>query len=670
MAKEQKSQSQTSLFGEITVDGFCGGGGWSTGFELAIGEPVTIGINHDADAIAMHKKNHPYTKHFNENIFGVDPRAACAGRPVGWAHFSPDCTHFSKAKGGKPVKKSIRGLAWVIVKWAGTVQPRIISMENVKEFMTWGPLIAARDKKTGRVLKRMEQIDKETGETLEITGIAAPGEVVPISQQLLIPDKKRAGETFHAFCKAMKKLGYEYEFNVLKACDYGAPTSRERLFGIFRRDGKPIVWPEPTHGDPNSAEVKTGKLKPWHTAAEIIDWPQDCPSIFERKKPLAENTLKRIARGIEKFVIENPEPFIINYKFTNDPEPADRPLSTITAVNSHYIVTPYVMCNNANNVGSSMNEPVHTVTTGNRNFLMTPVMTAIGQTGFSDDRSYSCEAPVKTVVSKAEQCVIAPTLIQYHSEQSDKEVRGQELKEPIQTVDASNRYGLAAATLIQTGYGERKGQAPRVPGLDKPLGTVVSTEKHAAVTAFLSKYFGGGYEGSGSAADKPVPTITAIDHNAVVSANIVQLNNNCVGQKVTEPLNTITAGAGHFAEVQALLIKFYGDGTGQKVDRPLDTVTAKDRFGLVTISGVDYMIVDIGLRMLSPRELYDAQGFPPDYEIETDCYGKKYPKSKQVARCGNAVPPPFATALVRANWPEKCIKQIRTMAQLNDEIAI
>lgn len=633
-----KPHYQTNLLDEITVDGFCGGGGWSTGFELAIGEPVTIGINHDADAIAMHKKNHPYTKHFNENIFEVDPRKACAGRPVGWAHFSPDCTHFSRAKGGKPVKKSIRGLAWVIVKWAGTVHPRIISMENVKEFMTWGPLIAARDRKTGRVLKRIEQIDKATGETIEITVIAAPGEVVPIYQQLLIPDKKRAGKTFRAFCRSMKELGYEYEFKVLKACDYGAPTSRERLFGIFRRDRKQIVWPEPTHGDPHSDAVRNGKMKPWHAAAEIIDWGQECPSIFERKKPLAENTLKRIARGIEKFVIENPEPFIVNYKFSNEPESTDKPLSTITAVNSHYVVSP--------------------------------VMTAIGQTGFSNDRSYRVTDPVKTIVSKAEQCIVTPTLIQYHSETKKDEFRGQSVEKPITTVDTSNRYGLAAATLIQTGYGERKGQAPRVPGLNKPLGTIVSTEKHAAVTAFLSKYYGGTYEGCGSAATAPLHTITTKDRAAVITTNILQLNNNCVGQSVLEPLRTITAGAGHFAEVQALLIKFYGEGTGQAVNKPLDTITAKDRFGLVTIHGVDYMIVDIGLRMLSPRELYAAQGFPPDYEIETDCYGNHYPKSKQVARCGNAVPPPFASALVRANWPEKCKKRIRTMKELNNTIAV
>lgn len=286
-------------------------------------------------------------------------------------------------------------------------------------------------------------------------------------------------------------------------------------------------------------------------------------------------------------------------------------------------------------VGSSPEEPVHTVTTGNRHF------------------------------------VACPTLIQYHSEQSEKEHRGQNIVEPLQTVDASNRYGLAAATLVQTGYGERKGQAPRALDLEKPLGTVVSGQKHAAVTAFLSKYYAGGYTGAGSAADAPVDTITAIDHNSLCTANIVQLNNNCTGQPVTEPLHTVTAGAGQFAEVRALLIKYYGKGTAHSLMEPLDTITSRDRFGLVTISGTEYQIVDIGLRMLSPRELYNAQGFPSDYEIEFDCYGKAYPKSAQVARCGNAVPPPFATALARANVPEWCTgKSFQTMAEWADYVAV
>ena len=543
--------AQINLSDEITVDGFCGGGGWSTGFEFAIGRPVDIGINHDKYAIAMHKKNHPFTEHYNENIFEVDPYKATKGRPVGWAHFSPDCTHFSRAKGGTPVKKSIRGLAWVVTKWAGTVHPRIISMENVPEFMSWGSLCARRNK-DGRIY-RMDGT------------LAEKGTYVPYSEQQLVP--KKQGKTFKRFINVMKSFGYKCEWKILTASDYGAPTIRKRLFIIFRNDGKSIIFPNPTHGNPESEEVKSGKLLPWHTAAECINWDLECPSIFERKKPLAENTLRRIAKGIQKFVIENPNPFIIQ------------------------------------------------VNHGGDNF-----------------RGQEVDKPMPTITAKHGFGIVAPTLIQYHGEQSKNEVRGQILEKPLQTVDTANRYGL--------------------------------------VTAFMSKYFGGNYQGCGSSVDEPLHTITAVDHNALAAVHITQFNNHCIGQKVDEPLKTITCGEGHFGEVRAFLIKYYSGESGQKVNEPLHTIRTKDCFGLVTIKGVDYAIVDIGLRMLTPRELYNAQGFPTDYEIETDCYGNKYPKTKQVARCGNSVPPPFATALARANAPEWCTKKFDTMKDFISEIAI
>lgn len=622
---------QTNLFDEITVDGFCGGGGWSTGFEHAICRPVDIGINHDAAAIAMHKKNHPYTKHYQCNIFEVDPVEACQGRPVGWAHFSPDCKHFSRAKGAKPVSKKIRSLAWVVVQWAAAVHPRIISMENVPEFLTWGPCIAMRGQH-GRLLKRIKVTIK--GKEVEQTVEAAPGENVPYDLRVLTPDPKRKGKTFGQFLGHLRKLGYEVEWRELTASDYGAPTSRKRFFLLARRDKKPIVWPEVTHGDPKSIAVQNGDLKPWRTAAEIIDWTLPCPSIFERKKPLAENTLKRIAKGLQKFVLDNPEPFIVQVNHSGDnfrgqsldvPMPtvtskhgfgvvtpyvvgicqqgggdrvrgANEPLSTICTKNEHCVVTPYIMCNNAENLGRNIQDPVPTITTGNRNFLM------------------------------------APTLIQYHTEQSDREHRGQVVEMPLQTVDAANCYGLA--------------------------------------TAFISKYYGDGEQGTGSKMDAPLGTITAIDHNSIAAATLIQFNNHCDGVDVQKPLPTITAQSNHFAEVRAMLIKYYGYGVGQPVTQPLDTITTRDRFGLVTVRGVDYQIVDIGLRMLTPRELYNAQGFPPDYEIEVDCYGRAYPKKEQVARCGNAVPPAFATALVRANWPEACGPEIDTMAQFNDAVAV
>lgn len=545
--------AQINLSDEITVDGFCGGGGWSTGFEFAIGRPVDIGINHDKYAIAMHKKNHPFTEHYNENIFEVDPYKATKGRPVGWAHFSPDCTHFSRAKGGTPVKKSIRGLAWVVTKWAGTVHPRIISMENVPEFMSWGSLCARRNK-DGRIY-RMDGT------------LAEKGTYVPYSEQQLVPNKKKQGKTFKRFINVMKSFGYKCEWKILTASDYGAPTIRKRLFIIFRNDGKSIIFPNPTHGNPESEEVKSGKLLPWHTAAECINWDLECPSIFERKKPLAENTLRRIAKGIQKFVIENPNPFIIQ------------------------------------------------VNHGGDNF-----------------RGQEVDKPMPTITAKHGFGVVAPTLIQYHGEQSKNEVRGQILEKPLQTVDTANRYGL--------------------------------------VTAFMSKYFGGKYQGCGSSVDEPLHTITAVDHNALAAVHITQFNNHCIGQKVDEPLKTITCGEGHFGEVRAFLIKYYSGESGQKVNEPLHTIRTKDCFGLVTIKGVDYAIVDIGLRMLTPRELYNAQGFPTDYEIETDCYGNKYPKTKQVARCGNSVPPPFATALARANAPEWCTKKFDTMKDFISEVAI
>lgn len=482
-----KPQPQINLFNELIVDNFAGGGGASTGIELATGRPVDIAINHDPDAILMHKTNHPYTKHYQASVWDIDPVEVCHGQKVGLAWFSPDCKHFSKAKGGKPVEKSIRGLAWIVLRWAGKVHPRVIILENVEEFQTWGPVRKGK------------------------------------------PVKKLAGTTFNQWESQLRSLGYEIEHRELRACDYGAPTIRKRFFLIARNDGKPIVWPKPTHGDPKSAEVKAGKLKPWRTAAEIIDWSIPCQSIFDRKKPLAENTMKRIARGIQKFVIDNPKPFIVNYKFSNEPESINQPLSTITAINSHYMV--------------------------------------------------------------------APSLIQYHSETSKSEVRGQSITEPIMTVDSSPRYAL--------------------------------------VSAFISKFYKTG-----------------------------------IGQSMNEPLHTVTTSAGHFAEVQAFLIKYYSQGTGQALTEPLDTVVSRDRFGLVTIHGVDYQIVDIGMRMLQPHELYAAQGFPLDYIIDHDYQGNTYPKSKQVARCGNAVPPPFAKALVAANLPEMCVKSCKNMAELNNTIAV
>lgn len=539
---------------EIIVDNFAGGGGASTGIEMATGRSVDIAINHDPAAIAMHKANHPTTKHYCESVWEVDPVEACAGHSVALAWFSPDCKHFSKAKGSKPVDKNIRGLAWIAVKWAKLVKPRVIILENVEEFKTWGPLIK-----------------NEKGESY--------------------PDPKKKGKTFYLFIQALKKQGYKVEFRELRACDYGAPTIRKRFFMIARCDGKPILWPERTHGDPEGLEVKAGLLEPWRTAAEIIDWSIPCPSIFERKKPLAENTMKRIARGIQKFVIENPKPFIVQVNHSG--------------AKHHY-------CN-------SVEKPLPTITSKHGFGVVTPYIARIGQTGFGGDRlSYDIEDPLTTITSKAEHLLVTPFLTAYHSETKENEVRGQEIDKPLNTLDTSNRYGLVAA--------------------------------------FISKYYDGGYTGAGSDIKDPLHTVTAVDHNALVTSHLIQFNNNCFGQKVDRPINTIVAGPGHFGEVRAFLMTYYGNGEdiGQRLEEPLRTITSKDRFGLITIQGQDYQIIDIGMRMLEPRELFNAQGFPQDYIIDKDHEGKKYPKTAQVARCGNAVPPPFANVLVRANLPELC----------------
>ena len=489
--------------GELIVDNFAGGGGASTGIEFATGVNVDIAINHDPEAIRMHKTNHPNTKHYCEDVWQVDPLEACEGHPVGLAWFSPDCKHFSKAKGGKPKDKSIRGLAWVACRWAGLVRPRVIMLENVEEFKTWGPLNRGHR-----------------------------------------PIKKKQGKTFEKFVQQLTDLGYKAEYKELVAADYGAPTMRKRFFLIARCDGKPIVWPEPTHAPANSGAVLAGRKKPYVGAYTQLDFSLPCPSIFDTSeeikekygiravRPLAPKTMERIARGIQKFVINNPKPFIV---------------------------------------------------TGNRNFLA------------------------------------VPALIQYHSETGKSDVRGQNLSEPLMTVDSSNRYGLIAS--------------------------------------FLHKYYDGGYKGAGDSVENPLPTVTAWDHNSLVTTNLIQMNNHCDGRDVREPIPTITAGDGHFGEVRAFLIKYYGQGVGQSVKEPLDTIPTHDRFGLVTIEGTDYQIADIGLRMLEPKELYGCQGFPEDYIIDHDYTGKAYPRSEQVKRCGNAVCPPLPAALVRANLPELCIRQ-------------
>jgi len=487
----------------LVVDNFAGGGGASLGIALALGRGPDIAVNHDAEAIAMHLANHPETHHYCESVWDVDPIKACGGEPVSLAWFSPDCKHFSKAKGGKPVEKGIRGLAWIVVRWAKAVRPALIVLENVEEFQTWGPL--ADD---GR------------------------------------PDPARKGYTYRSWVRKLEGAGYRVEARELRACDYGAPTIRKRLFVIARCDGLPIVWPAPTHGP--------GRALPWRTAAECIDWSLPCPSIFGRKRPLAENTLRRIARGMWKHVLEAADPFIV-------------PL-----------------------------------------------------THHGDARTHS-------------------------------------IRDPFPTVTAAHRGELAyiSPTLIQTGYGERPGQVPRVPGLDKPLGTVVAGgAKHALVAAFLAKHYGG-HEGSGASLRQPFATVTTIDHHALVSSHLLKLyGSSAQGVPLAEPMPTVTAGGGHLAEVRAFLLKYYSTDGQPDLRTPMHTVTTKDRFGLVTVAGEDYAIVDIGMRMLTPRELARAQGFPDSYRLCDVDTSLPLSKTAQVRMIGNSVCPPMARAIVAANYVE------------------
>jgi DNA (cytosine-5)-methyltransferase 1 len=501
MLVNAKQQLQLDVNAEIIVDNFAGGGGASTGIELALGRRVTVAINHDPEAIAMHQANHPETEHYCESVWDVDPRTVKPGRPIGLLWLSPDCKHFSKAKGGKPVEKGIRGLAWVALRWVATRQPRVIMLENVKEFLTWGPL------KDGK------------------------------------PCPKNKGREFKAFVNALRAHGYHVEWRELRGSDFGAPTIRERLFLVARRDGQPIVWPEPTHGP---------GLKPYRTAAECIDWSIPCPSIFERSRPLAPATCRRIAKGIMKYVVNAAEPFIVKYY-------GEKSIGEFR--------------------GSSINEPLHTQSTENRFALVAPVITEHAHT--TSPRSWSADEPLRTICAQ-----------------------------------------------VKGGH-------------------------HALVTAFLAKHYGGVV---GSKLEQPIGTVTSVDHHSLVTSNLIKMRGDNVGQPMDEPLHTISAQGTHFAEVRAFLIKYYGTDQDPRLEEPLHTVTSRDRFGLVTVKGQLHLLVDIGLRMLAPRELFRAQGFPDSYIIEygIDAEGNrvKLTKTAQVRMVGNSVCPPVAAALVSANVPE------------------
>ncbi len=632
---------QINFFNELIVDNFAGGGGASTGIELATGRVVNIAINHDPSAILMHKTNHPYTEHYQESVWDVDPVELCKGQSVGLAWFSPDCKHFSKAKGAALVDRNIRGLAWIVLKWAGTVKPRVIILENVEEFMTWGPVRKGK------------------------------------------PVKAKSGQTFDKWLSQLKALGYEVEHRTLVAADYGTPTSRKRFFLVARCDGEPIVWPEPTHAPADDIRVKNGELKPYKTAADVIDWSLPCPSIFDSKqeimdkhglkavRPLANNTMRRIARGLDKFVIKNSKPFIVTNTTGSVGSSIDSPVHTVTTAGNQLLVNPLMtafhMHNHSNAAGTDCNDPVNTITANGAQMLITPVM---AQHKFNN-AAQDIKQPLSTVTAVGAHELITPTLIQYHSEQSGKEVRAYPMDKPLMTADGSNRFGLTLPYLTKYYSGDSVQRA------DAPMATVTPIDSENLAACFLSKYFTGN---DGAELNAPMPTVTAIDHNSLCMAHIAEFKGQDKGQAADAPLRTITAGDGEFGVVVATIIELTDFGKQQlynwpKVREMLNThcgYELKDNeIILFRIFGEYWFICDIGLRMLCPKELYAAMGFPSDYVIDRDYLGNEYKRAAQVARCGNAVCPQIARALVKANLPEMCIGvNINLMKELHDSVAV
>ena len=687
---------QDNLFNELIIDNFAGGGGASVGIELATGRPVDIAINHDADAIAMHSVNHPYTQHFQEDVFAINPEEVTGGRPVGIAWFSPDCKHFSRAKGNKPVEHKIRGLSWVIIKWAmSSVAPRCIFMENVEEIQTWGPLITDADGKSRPDPER-------SGETFKaFVGMLSDGvdpdcPALAEACEFLKIERGSAEEQ-----RLIKGLGYKLEFRTIRACDLGAPTIRKRFYLVARNDGKPIVFPKATHG-------KGKGLKPYRTAAECIDWSIPCPSIFERKKPLVKNTLRRVARGLDKFVIKNPKPYILEMNFDNPFQDVDRPMSTQTSANHHYLITPeLVQVNHSGDSlrGQKVDDTFPTITQKHGFGVATPVLVECSHK--NGPGVHGVDAPMNTQTGKACFAVETPylTKFQQHS-------LGQDAEKPLDTVmPGATRFGAVTPFLTPIGYGEAKKQAPRVNSVNEPVSTVVSSCKQYLTTPYLSKYFSG--EGAkASGASDPVPTVTAKDHNSLVAANIVHyyggadhaskgdapiptvttlprhylcasnlcvLRKNMDGKSLDDPMPTLTTSAGHFAEIRTYLLPvdnnaqdlYHWNEVRLLLNEYAGYSIKENEILIIEIAGTPYFIGDIGMRMLKAEELKLAQGFPVDYIIDIERHiGKKYSEAKQIARLGNAVCPPVAAALIRANCADMAYKKpLRTVAELERAIS-
>lgn len=644
----------------LIIDSFAGGGGASTGIEMALGRSPDVAINHSPEALALHEANHPDARHLINSIYSVDPREATDGRLVGLAWFSPDCKHFSKAKGGKPVSKNIRDLAWVVVHWAEQVRPQVILLENVEEFITWGPLRQRHDGGrpwTGGPMTA--DLWEDAPEELKGTPV-----FLKDGTPHMEPCPIRKGQTFNEWVLRLRRLGYKVEWRELRACDYGAPTIRKRLFVVARCDGQPIHWPEPTHGAPGSDAVKSGTLKPWRTAAECIDWDLPCPSIFDSKeaimekhglravRPLARATQARVARGMIRYVLDAEKPFIVNLTHGARTEDATEPFRTITGANrgEKAAVVPSITRFNSGATGQDLRDPLATVT---------------------------ANSWIKKPGGCAPLGVVAPSLASYYSHNDNRGTRTPPIEEPLRTITTERRHSVVAPhhticanfkdqnsviipALVQTGYGERPGQAPRTLDPHAPLGTIVAGGvKHASVATFLAQH-----------------------------------NTGIVGHDAREPLSTVSARGSHQQPVAAWFAKYYGTGDGARHDDPCHTTTTKDRFAhcqaalqappfgpeheerarevaaflrahaawdggefvTLTIDGGEFVIVDIGMRMLTPRELFRAQGFPEDYVIEgvwkqdgEEWAWHPFSKNVQISCCGNSVCPPLAAALAEAN---------------------
>lgn len=657
---------------EIVVDFFCGGGGAGTGLEMGLGRAVNVAKNHSPAAISMHTVNHPGAVHYTTDVFDGDPDTECGGKAVGWFHMSPDCTHHSQAAGGQPRKREIRNLSWIGLKWAGKKKPRVISLENVKQILQWGPLVAKRDKATGRVVKLGGSV-------------AASGEVVPVHQQFLVPDPARRGQTWAVFVAELQRLGYAVEWRVIKACDFGAPTSRERLFMIARCDGQPIVWPEPSHAK-NPAKGQ----KKWRTAAECIDWTIPSKSIFDRPKPLAPATLRRIAKGMKKFVIDAADPFIVPIaNWSGDSvQSAREPLRTVTSWprgGSFAMASPIIAP--ATHQGSDrINDPaapLPTVTCANRGelTLISPVMVGTGGPAYSG-KPVSVDQPTGTLMTQNHRALASACIVQAgHGEGSGATKRRShgvnDICGPVGTVTASGGgQSISTAVMIQANGGFNTTHAKDI--LD-PMTTVTNTgSQQQLVTANLVHLRG---NCDARDAGDPLHTISAGGtHHGLVTAFMERQFGASVGQGVDEPAPTITAGGGgksSLVELQlspeveagalrvaAFLISYYGTENVSGANEPAPTVTTKDRLGLVTVTikGTPYVIVDICLRMLQPAELYKAQGFPDDYIISHGTDGKPFTKTQQVHMCGNSVSPPPMAALARANDPWRASEQVSKAA--------